>query len=141
MGYAQKSEKKKGVTILVSTPYMDEAELCDRVALIQKGSILEIDTPEGIINRFDKKLYKLRTHEIYPALIALSKMKGMEHSFSFGQEIHIYSKVDIDEKWLEDQLKAQGVKKVEVFRGQPGIEDCFMDLMVSGNLMEEIENV
>ena len=135
-----KSLKEKGVTILVSTPYMDEAELCDRVALIQKGDILEIDTPDGIINRFDKKLYKVRTHEIYPALTALSNMEGMEHSFSFGQEIHIYSKKDIDEKWLEDQLKEQGVKQVEVSKGKPGIEDCFMDLMVSGNLLEEVGN-
>jgi hypothetical protein len=85
-------------------------------------------------------LYKVRTHEIYPALTALSNMEGMELSFSFGQEIHVYSKEIIDEKWLEDQLKERGVKHVEVSKGQPGIEDCFMDLMVSGNLMEEIGN-
>lgn len=135
-----KSLKEKGVTILVSTPYMDEAELCDRVALIQKGDILQIDTPEGIINRFDKKLYKLRTPEIYPALMALSQMEGMELSFSFGQEIHIYLKEDIDEKWLEDQMKEKGIQQVEVSKGRPGIEDCFMDLMVSGNLLEEVGN-
>ena len=133
-----KSLKQKGVTILVSTPYMEEAELCDRVALIQKGDILEIDTPKGIINRFDKVLYKLRTPEIYPALMVLSKMEGMELSFSFGQEIHIYSKKDIDEIGLKDHLKEQGVKQVEVSKGQAGIEDCFMDLMVSGNLLEDI---
>lgn len=133
-----KNLKKKGVTILVSTPYMDEAELCDRVALIQKGDILVIDTPEGIIKRFDKKLYTLRTTEIYPVLTALSKMDGMELSFSFGQEIHIYVKEDIDEKWLKDQLKEKGIKQVEVSKGRPGIEDCFMDLMVSGNLLEHV---
>ena len=133
-----KNLKEKGVTILVSTPYMDEAELCDRVALIQKGDILVIDTPEGIIKRFDKKLYTLRTTEIYPVLTALSKMDGMELSFSFGQEIHIYVKEDIDEKWLEEQMKEKGIKQVKVYKGQPGIEDCFMDLMVSGNLLEHV---
>jgi ABC-type multidrug transport system ATPase subunit len=133
-----KTLKEKGVTILVSTPYMDEAELCDRVALIQKGEILEIDTPEGIINRFDKNLYKLKTTEIYPTLMALAKMEGMENSFSFGQEIHLYLEDEIDEKRLESQLKEKGIKQVEVFKGQPEIEDCFMDLMVSGNLMEEV---
>ena len=133
-----KNLKEKGVTILVSTPYMDEAELCDRVALIQKGDILVIDTPEGIIKRFDKKLYTLRTTEIYPVLTALSKMDGMELSFSFGQEIHIYVKEDIDEKWLKDQMKEKGIKQVEVSKGRPGIEDCFMDLMVSGNLLEHV---
>ena len=135
-----KNLKEKGVTILVSTPYMDEAELCDRVALIQKGDILVIDTPEGIIKRFDKKLYTLRTTEIYPVLTALSKMDGMELFFSFGQEIHIYVKEDIDEKWLKDQMKEKGVKQVEVSKGRPGIEDCFMDLMVSGNLLEHVGN-
>jgi ABC-type multidrug transport system ATPase subunit len=133
-----KTLKEKGVTILVSTPYMDEAELCDRVALIQKGEILEIDTPEGIINRFDKNLYKIKTTEIYPTLMALAKMEGMENSFSFGQEIHLYLEDEIDEKRLENQLKEKGIKQVEVFKGQPEIEDCFMDLMVSGNLMEEV---
>ena len=133
-----KNLKEKGVTILVSTPYMDEAELCDRVALIQKGDILVIDTPEGIIKRFDKKLYTLRTTEIYPVLTALSKMDGMELSFSFGQEIHIYVKEDIDEKWLEDQMKEKGIKQVKVSKGRPGIEDCFMDLMVSSNLLEHV---
>jgi ABC-type multidrug transport system ATPase subunit len=117
---------------------MDEAELCDRVALIQKGDILEIDTPDGIVDRFDKKLYKIRTEEIYPTLTALSKMEGFEHSFSFGQEIHMYSTTEIDEKWLEDQLKKQGVGKVVVSKGRPVIEDCFMDLMVRENLLEDV---
>lgn len=131
-----KSLKEKGVTILVSTPYMDEAELCDRVALIQKGDILEMDTPEGIIDRFDKNLYILRTTEIYPTLTALSQMEGTELSYSFGQEIHLYSKASIDEKWLEGQMKERGIGQVEVSTGRPGIEDCFMDLMVRENLLE-----
>ena len=135
-----KSLKEKGVTILVSTPYMDEAELCDRVALIQKGDILKINTPDGIIEQFDKKMYLIRTPEIYPALKALSHIQGMENSFSFGQEIHLYSEKDIDEKWLEEHLKSKGLEQVKVLRGRPGIEDCFMDLMVSGNLLEEVKD-
>ena len=134
-----KSLKQKGVTILVSTPYMDEAELCDRVALIQKGEILVIDTPEGIVNNFDKILFNIKTEEIYPTLTALTKMDGFEQSFSFGQEIHLYSPKEIDVKWLEDQLKNQGIKQVEVSIGRPAIEDCFMDLMVSENLFEDVK--
>lgn len=134
-----KSLKQKGVTILVSTPYMDEAELCDRVALIQKGDILVIETPKGIVNNFDKILFNIKTEEIYPALTALSKMDGFEQSFSFGQEIHLYSPKEIDVKWLEDQLKNQGVKHVEVSIGRPVIEDCFMDLMVRENLFEDVK--
>jgi len=131
-----KGLKEKGVTILVSTPYMDEAELCDRVALIQKGEILTINTPDGIRGEFDKTLYKLRTTEIYPTLIALSKMKGMELSFSFGQEIHLYLEEEIDEKWLASELNKQGIGELTISKGEPIIEDCFMNLMVTGNLLE-----
>lgn len=132
-----KNLKQKGVTILVSTPYMDEAELCDRVALIQNGNLLEIDTPEGIVDRFDKYLYAIKTTEIYPTLNALSDMDGIGQSFSFGQEIHLYAESEIDENQLALKLKAQGVNAVEVFRGKPNIEDCFMDLMVRQNSMED----
>ena len=133
-----KTLKEKGVTILVSTPYMDEAELCDRVALIQKGGILEIDTPAGIVNKFNKILYNIRTEEIYPTLTALSGIDGCEQSFSFGQEIHLYSMKEIDEKWLRKKLMDKGIKQVEVSKGLPVIEDCFMDLMVRENLFEDV---
>jgi ABC-type multidrug transport system ATPase subunit len=133
-----KTLKEKGVTILVSTPYMDEAELCDRVALIQKGGILEIDTPAGIVNKFDKILYNIRTEEIYPTLTALSSIDGCEQSFSFGQEIHLYLMKEIDEKWLRKKLMDKGIKQVEVSKGLPVIEDCFMDLMVRENLFEDV---
>ena len=133
-----KSLKQKGVTILVSTPYMDEAELCDRVALIQKGEILEIDTPTGIVKKFKKQLYVLKTTEIYAALTALDKLPNMDNAYSFGQEIHLYAETEIDMDLLEKQLVENGVKQVKITRGKPNIEDCFMDLMVSGNLTEKV---
>ena len=52
--------KEQGISILVSTPYMNEAKLCDRIALIQNGKILEIDTPQNIVDRFDNNLYAVR---------------------------------------------------------------------------------
>ncbi len=133
-----KSLKKKGVTILVSTPYMDEAELCDRVALIQKGEILQIDTPEGITKRFEKKLYRIVTSQIYPALKSLAHHRGTEHAFSFGQEIHLYADDYFDESELERLLREDGISDAQVLRGYPNIEDCFMDLMVRGNLVEHV---
>jgi drug efflux transport system ATP-binding protein len=135
-----KNLKQKGVTILVSTPYMDEAELCDRVALIQKGEILEIDTPEGIINRFDKHLYTIKTTQIYPVLKALADMPDMQHAFSFGQEIHLYSVHEINGNALVATLEGNDIPDVEISKGRPGIEDCFMDLMVRGNLVEHVVN-
>jgi drug efflux transport system ATP-binding protein len=135
-----KTLKEKGVTILVSTPYMDEAELCDRVALLQKGEILEIDTPEVIISRFDKHLYNIKITEIYPALKTLAEIPGMEHAFSFGQEIHLYAENEIDETALGKRLRENGITDLEIAKGRPGIEDCFMDLMVRGNLVEHVVN-
>ncbi len=126
-----KSLKAKGVTILVSTPYMDEAALCDRVALIQDGNILKINTPDGIIDQFGKQLYKVVTQHIYQALQALEKISDEWHAYSFGQEIHIYSSKSLNIADLKGQLVSMGIDDVQIEIGKPLIEDCFMDLMVS----------
>ncbi len=60
--------KQKGITILVSTPYMDEAALCERIGLIQSGKILQIDTPENITNSYQKPLYAVRSEDSYRLL-------------------------------------------------------------------------
>jgi ABC-2 type transport system ATP-binding protein len=133
-----KALKEKDVTILVSTPYMDEAELCDRVALIQKGRILKINTPQGIVEEFDKTLYKISSNEVYGVLKALSQVPGMEYAYSFGQEIHLYTKDTIDTSALEAALLSSGIGQVTVTLGTPNIEDCFMDLMVRDNLEENV---
>lgn len=132
-----KSLKEKGVTILVSTPYMDEASLCDRVALIQKGKILQINTPEGIIESFEKNLYLVKTVHIYKALNILEDMEDISEAFSFGQEIHIYSEKELNTEELQGILLIEGVPDAVVSIGSPNIEDCFMDLMVSQNLLED----
>jgi len=131
-----KTLKAKGVTILVSTPYMDEAELCDRIALIQKGKILEIDTPEGIVNKFEKQLFVVRGVDIYPALKALAADEKSGHAYSFGQEIHVYAEGSSSANAIEKILENAGLKGATVALGKPNIEDCFMDLMVRGNLQE-----
>ncbi len=133
-----KSLKKKGVTILVSTPYMDEAALCDRVALIQEGNILNIDTPDGIIDRFGKNLYKVVTQNIYQALQAIDELSDEWQAYSFGQEIHIYSEKLLDAVELKKQLVSMGIEDVRVESGKPLIEDCFMDLMVSEKTEENV---
>jgi ABC-type multidrug transport system ATPase subunit len=131
-----KSLKAKGVTILVSTPYMDEAELCDRIALIQKGQILEIDTPEGIVKKFTQKLIIVKNVAIYPALKALENNSATHHAYSFGQEIHIYAEPSVSAKLVEEVLQNAGLNSANITLGKPNIEDCFMDLMARGNLQE-----
>lgn len=122
--------EERGVTILVSTPYMDEAALCDRVALLQKGRILNIDTPAGIIAQFDKRLIEISTRDIYRGLRVLATLQDVDSFYSFGQTIHLYADDALDPAQLTATLQQHGLEDVIVRPGTPNVEDCFMDLMV-----------
>lgn len=121
--------QKKGITILVSTPYMDEAALCDRIALIQDGKILQIDTPQAIIKHFPKTIYDVKADNIYKLLITL---KSYEHSYSvypFGEFVHYTDKRDefnIEE--LTNFLKEKGLDNIGIQPTETTIEDTFMEL-------------
>lgn len=122
--------KEQGISILVSTPYMDEAKLCDRIALIQSGKILEIDTPQNIVDRFDSKLYAVRSDNMFKLLTELRSFPKTKSCFAFGDKHHLVLKdknVDLNElkTYLQNQTNLV-IKKIE-----PGIEDCFMRLMIS----------
>lgn len=125
-----KGLKEKGITIIVSTPYMDEAIMCDRVALIQKGSILSIDTPAEIIKTFEKKLYALQSSDMYSLLLDMRKYPYCESVFPFGQTLHYTDKNDeINKKDLLRFLEKNGHHKTSIELIQPEIEDVFMRLM------------
>ncbi len=123
--------KQQGITILVSTPYMDEANLCDRIALIQSGNILAIDTPAGIINNFQGKLYALRSRAMFQLLKDLRSYEGTERCFTFGEYVHLSLKNDDPgaESALYEYLSTRGYTDVELKTIAPTIEDCFIDLM------------
>jgi len=84
--------KEQGISILVSTPYMDEAKICDRIALIQNGNILEIDTPQNIVDRFDKNLYAVRSDNMFELLKDLRSFPETESCFAFGDKHHLVLK-------------------------------------------------
>src|ERR1700749_2932097 len=84
-----RSLKNKRITILVSTPYMDEARLCDRIALIQKGTILSIDTPEGIVRQFPGDLYGVRAANTHLLLREMRAYPGTKSCFAFGDALHV----------------------------------------------------
>ncbi len=122
--------KKQGMTILVSTPYMDEAELCDRVALMQNGNLMSINEPEQIIAEFPKKLYAARADNIYNLLLDMRKTEGIESVYPFGDCLHVTGKQgELDENKLSDLLEKQGNYGVKISPIKPNIEDCFMNLM------------
>src|SRR5215831_9044637 len=81
--------KQQGITILVSTPYMDEASLCDRIALIQLGKILSVDTPVNIIDAYPEKLYAIKSDNIYRLLSDLRQYHAILTCYAFGELVHL----------------------------------------------------
>ncbi len=121
--------QKTGITILVSTPYMDEAALCDRIALIQDGKILEIDKPEAIVKHFPKSLYNISADDMYNLFVSLTNYEHTYSVFPFGEFVHYTDKRDlIDTAIVATYLEEQGLTDVQIAKTQPTIEDTFMEL-------------
>ncbi|PLX24054.1 MAG: ATPase [Marinilabiliales bacterium] len=122
--------KEKGITILVSTPYMDEANLCDRVALIQNGEIMSIDTPDKIIGKFGRKLWAVKSDNIYKLIQDLKSEDIIDTVFPFGEYLHITVKSEEENlSELNSVLEQKGHTGIEMQLIDANIEDCFMELM------------
>ncbi len=125
-----KKLQQKDITILVSTPYMDEAVLCDRVALIQNGEILNIDSPDGITGKFQRKIIQARSENMYQLINDLRAFEKAESVFAFGQFVHFTGIDDIVEtSEIDKYLHNLGHQNIIVEEIQPSIEDVFMELM------------
>ena len=121
--------QKKGITILVSTPYIDEAAMSDRIALIQKGKILKIDSPENIIKKYDKTIYDIRAKNTYQLIQDLKHYPSQYSVFAFGEYIHyIDKKEDFNSVELLNYLQNKNHVEIEIHISNPTIEDVFMDL-------------
>ncbi|MDR0363493.1 MAG: ABC transporter ATP-binding protein [Bacteroidales bacterium] len=124
-----KEIKKEGITVLVSTPYMDEATLCDRVGLMQNGELLKIGSPENIVAEFSGLLFALRASEMYPLLEKFKNLSGNIHYYPFGQQLHIAVSHEADVGLLYDFVKEIGYGLLDLQQITPSIEDCFIQLM------------
>jgi len=121
--------KEQGITILVSTPYMDEASLCDRIALIQHGRFLNIDTPQSIVNQYKNKLWAVRSNKMSKLLKDLRNNKLYENSFAFGDSHHLsVSSLQFAVSNLKNYLMDCGHTGIEISEIKPTIEDCFMEM-------------
>lgn len=121
--------QQKGITILVSTPYMDEAALCDRIALIQDGKILKIDTPQEIINNYPKKIYDVKADNMYKLIQYLNEYEHHYSVYPFGEFIHYTDKrKDFNPKELYQFLESNNLKNIDIKQTQITIEDTFMEL-------------
>ena len=115
-----KNIQTQGITIMVSTPYMDEAAKCDRIALIQEGSILTINTPEYIVNNFDTQLYAVKAENNYHLLEAIKTQANISSCYISGEYLHVIFK---------DSETKIDYPIIEMKETVPTIEDCFIKLM------------
>lgn len=123
-----KNLKQQGITILASTPYMDEASLCERVALMQDGKLLTVNTPEGVINEFGKPLFAAKSDNMLQLLNELKQSPLVEEAYPFGEYHHVVLKDNSNEAPLRALLQSPG-RQTELFPVKADIEDCFMALM------------
>jgi len=124
-----KNLKAQGITILVSTPYMDEASLCDRIALIQNGQFLKIDTPKNIVNQYENKLWAMQSDNMYKLLNDLRANELTSNCFAFGDKHHVsVSSEQLSINSLKETLDKLGHTNIEIREIEPTIEDCFMQL-------------
>jgi ABC-type multidrug transport system ATPase subunit len=122
--------KTRGMTILVSTPYMDEASLCDRIALIQGGEILQINTPSEIRKSYPKQLFAIAAADTYRLLADLKAYEHTKTVCPFGMSVHYTDQRDaIDPDEIKDYLASRDHEDVSVEQIEANIEDCFMELM------------
>ena len=130
--------KDQGITIMVSTPYMDEASLCDRIALIQSGTILSIDTPEGITKAYGEILFGIKSSKMYQLLQDLRNSPGIASSYAFGEYLHITFKSNTNKisEELMTHLQSLGHTNLDLKEIEPTIEDCFIKLMTNTSSLQ-----
>ncbi len=120
--------KEKGITILVSTSYMDEAGRCERIALIDKGHILTVDTPEALTGSRHENLYNASAREMYPLLQALREMPDIEKCYTFGATLHVVARDGFNPSETTKALLDKGLTDVRIYPAKGDIEDLFIKL-------------
>jgi ABC-type multidrug transport system ATPase subunit len=120
--------KKSGMTILVSTPYMDEAEKCDRIALMQNGVVLTENSPKTILSEYNTPLFEIRTENRLIMLQKLRSFKEIKRAYLFGHSIHLaVNNLAYNAEWLRNKLLSEGLDNTSIAEVKPDFEDCFID--------------
>lgn len=131
-----KKLKKHGITILVSTPYMDEAVLCDRIALIQDGEFMQVDTPQRIISGYSETIWSVQSNRMHQLLTDLRQCEEVTSAFSFGETYHVTVRKGSSMDSLNVYLESKGHRQVRIAPIHATIEDCFMLLTGQRNERE-----
>lgn len=120
--------KDMGITVLVSTSYMDEAERCEYVALMNKGKILDVNTPKKLMEGLGRNLYNASAKEMYPLLEALRSMPDVEDCYTFGATLHVVTTEAFRPEVAVNRLRQEGLTDVRVYSAKGNIEDLFIKL-------------
>lgn len=121
--------KATGMSILVSTSYMDEAAMCERIALINEGRILMTDTPSRLVSHLGENLYAISANEMFRLLEELRKMPQIENCYTFGATLHAVASDGFDARDTKKHLEDAGLQDVKVEPAKGNIEDLFIKLM------------
>ena len=120
--------REKGITILVSTSYMDEATRCERIALIDKGKILRVNTPKGLVAGLDENLYNASATRMFELLTKLRQLPEVEDCYTFGATLHVVGRKGFNPSSVMDKLRLEGLHDVKVYPAKGDIEDLFIKL-------------
>lgn len=123
-----KKLRAQGITILVSTPYMDEASMCDRISLINDGKFLMINTPQNIVDSFDSDIYAVQTTAMSHMLTLLHQNIQLQSAFAFGDTIHVVPKAGYELPELRQYIDNQNIACNSIHPINASIEDCFIKL-------------
>ena len=120
--------KAQGITILVSTSYMDEAERCERIALIHQGKILDVNTPAKLMEGMNQNLYNASATQMYPLLEALRTLPGVEDCYTFGATLHVVTRNEFNPDEAIRKLQQMNLEDVRIEPARGNIEDLFIKL-------------
>ncbi len=120
--------KDMGITVLVSTSYMDEAERCEYVALMNKGKVLDVNTPKKLMEGLARNLYNASAKEMYPLLEALRSMPDVEDCYTFGATLHVVTTEAFRPEVAVNRLRQEGLTDIRVYPAKGNIEDLFIKL-------------
>lgn len=125
--------RKKGITILISTSYMDEAERCERIALINKGRILDVNTPGRLVEGMDRNLYNASSKDMYPLLEALRALPDVKDCDTFGATLHVVTTDGFNPDDAVRRLRQKGLDDARIWPAKGNIEDLFIELSKQGD--------
>ncbi len=118
----------EGVTVVVSTSYLDEAERCDRVVLLHEGSVLALDTPDVLRRSLSGTLVAIRASDARVVRERVRSLPGVRRASIFGNTVHVLMAEDADEDRLRGPLQDAGITIHELVAVEPSLEDLFIDL-------------